>query len=182
MINEQKLIKDILDKIGEDRLDKYAETFNSKSLWYCVEKEVIMNETFKEILEIFSKYNSTPSIETFSNVYEAESCNIAFLVTYLLDEHIHKGSISIFNRATIFCYLLYLNWVRYNIKPSETLKDMVIEKNLVNKRRSFKARLLYMLRIYDTPYEIWVERKKAEFISVISGKDLNTTYDYLISL
>lgn len=177
MLREQEIIKSIINDIGSERLDKYAETFNIKSLWIISEKELIVDKTFKDILEVFAKYNLSTADEILTDAYQFKSDTDMRILTYILYEHSRNGSNSVLNRAIIFCYLLYL-YSSIKEKPSKILSD-IIEEDIVVKKENIFYVIMCKLHIVDKPYKKFIQKDKLYILSAVSGKNLQETFKYL---
>lgn len=181
MIREQRLMMELVNTLG-DNFDDYILTFNSCNLWDFKEKEVIINKTFKDIVEVFAKYNLTTSKDILSNAYDLGPRHILLGVFYFMREnYLKNGSESLLNRIMLFCYTLHEYSKSNNIKPTELLRE-ICKKDLYVIKPNFITKIKYKLGKARYPFDVIVGDYKIVLLSLITGHSFNETIYNILTL
>lgn len=181
MLREQRLMLDLVNLLG-DNLDEYILTFDKYNLWDFREKEVVVNKTFKDIVEVFANYNLTTAKDILSNVYDLGPKHILPGVFHFMREsYLKQGSESLLNRIMLFCYTLYKYSTSNNIKPTELLK-IICDEDLYVIKPNFVTKIKYKLGKARYPFDVIVRDYKIVLISLITGKSFNDTMVNILTL
>ena len=181
MIREQRLMMELVNILG-DNFDEYILTFDSCNLWDFKEKEVIINKTFKDIVEIFANYNLTTAKDILANAYELGPRSILIGIFYFMrEDYLKKGSESLLNRILIFCYTLHEYSKANNVKPTELLKE-ICKEDLYVIKPNFITKIKYKLGKARYPFDVIVGDYKIVLLSLITGQSFNETIYNILTL
>ena len=175
MIREQKIMKDLVDKIG-DEFDDYISHFDKCDIWEYKEGELVVNKTFKDILDIIASYNLT----TANQLLKDGAYDLTFNVKGKEEEllgifrqmsmiYLKSGSDCILNRTMLFCFNLYLLSNLENKKPSELINE-IYNSDIIGLKNSVMMKLKYNLNMAKYPYKIIVDSSAITLISLLNGK------------
>lgn len=181
MIREQRIMKDIVEKLGNE-LDDYITTFYNCDLWYYKENELIVNKTFKEIISIVASYYLTTADEVLKNAFKLINSNneaTLSMLSYMGELHLRNGSESILNRVTLFCFALYEIFRGEKKKPTEIL-EIVYNYDLAEVKESWLTRFKYKIGYYKHPYKLNVNSDGLMLMSLLSGKSLDDAFEYML--
>lgn len=181
MLREQKIMNDVLNRIGEDKFNNYILTLNKNSLWVIVENIPIIDKTFEEIIEVFANYNLTRSEDILKDLYDLGNPDHLFdILNYLTNYYLKGGGSALLNRIMLFCFVLMRKSLETKLKPSDIIREIYSEK-LLRYNTSFISRLKYLFKKSDYPYDIMIEDYKLILIAIVSGKSINETQEYLLN-
>lgn len=183
MIREQRIMKELVDTMGE-KLDEYISTFNNCDLWDYRENELIVNKTFKEILSIVSNYYLTSADDELKNAFRLVNSNKQFMLpmlSYLGDLHLKNGSDRVLNRTVIFCYALYEICKSEQKKASEIL-EVVYTYDLVETKETWLTKLKHKIGYFRHPYKLNVNSDGLLLVSILSGKKLEDAFEYVLTV
>lgn len=185
MLREQRLMKEIADKLG-DELNEYIYYFHKCDLWKYKENELVVNKTFKEIAEIITSYNLTTTKELFEKTYdlrfhENDKAILLNIMEYMAKDYLQSGSDCLLNRIMLFCYLLTVFSVVNNKKPTDLIYE-ICDSNLITTKKSLKAKILYKLNKSKFPFMIEFDNEAIALIAILSGKKLSDTVEYVIDM
>lgn len=170
MLREQELLSRIIDEIGEE-FDEYINTFYVCDLWKIKEGELLVNKTFKKLIEIIADYNLTTSDEILSNTYHLIESNEAMMriLGYLCDDFIKRGSDSLLNRAMVLCYALFMITHTDGRKATNVLYDVAHSDVMITKE-SLWHKIKYKIGLVERPYKIKGDPDAILIISILKGK------------
>ena len=57
MVKEQIIVKEIVETVG-DNINQYILEFDSSSLWDYTERKILVNNTFKKLVNIMAEFNN----------------------------------------------------------------------------------------------------------------------------
>lgn len=181
MLREQIIMKEIVETMG-DKLDSYISTFNDCDLWFYKENELLVNKTLKELLTIISKYYLTTAEEELKNAFRFVNSDKRYMIpmlSYLGDLHLKNGSESILNRTVIFCYALYEICNTEHKTASEVLK-VIYTYDLAETKENWWTRFKHKIGYYKHPYKLSVNSDGLMLVALISGKNLNDAFEYML--
>jgi hypothetical protein len=86
-------MKRIVDEIGEE-FDEYIKSFYVCDLWKIKEGELLVNKTFRRVIDIIADFNLTTTDNILINAYKLIESNEAMMkiMEYLCEELIHNGN------------------------------------------------------------------------------------------
>lgn len=175
MLREQRMMQRMIDEIG-DELNEYIKTFYTVDLWRIKEGEVLINKTFKRVVEIIADFNLTTSDIIFKSAYKLVDNQEAML--YILDnlaiQYINEGGKGLLNRAMVFCYSLFIVSSQNNIKATDVLSN-AINSNLVNYKTTLWQTVKYKLGLDPLPVKIKGEKIPLMLITVLRGEPIYAT-------
>ena len=179
MIREQRLIKRILDEIG-DEFEEYISTFYVCDLWKIKENEVIVNKTFKRILDIVADFNLTTSDDLIGGVYKLIESPVAMMhiLEYMTEDFIKNGSRSLLNRTMVFCYSVYMICYDLGIKPN-TLLERVVNSDIIRTKTNIWIKIKHFIGLRRYPYEFEGDPDALLLISVLRGSPMNETLKFM---
>ena len=177
MIREQRMMQRIIDEMG-DELNVYIKTwFNGCDFWRKKEGEVIVNKTFKRLLNIVADFNLTTVDEVLENAYELIE-NPELMIRILggfTDKYIHTGGNSLLNRTMAFCYLLfYISELEEGVNATDILKH-VIDSELLYKKETIWHTFKFKLGLVPYPYKIRGKTRAIELITILRGNSVYET-------
>ena len=175
MLREQRIMKDLVDKLG-DEFDEYISHFNKCDIWEYKEGELVVNKTFKDILDIIASYNLTTANQVLKdgaydltfNVKGKEEALLG-IFSHMSMIYLKSGSECILNRTMLFCFNLYMLSNLENKKPSELIND-IYNSDVIGLKNSFMIKLKYKLNRTKYPYKIIVDSSAITLISLLNGK------------
>jgi hypothetical protein len=177
MIREQQIMQRIVNEIG-DEFDLYIITcFNCCDFWKKKEGELIVNKTFKRLINIIADFNLTSADEILDNAYDLID-NPELMIRILggfTDKYIHTGGNSILNRTMAFCYLLfYISVLEEGVKPTDVLKH-IINSDLLYKKETLWTTIKFKLGLSPYPYKIKGKTRAIELITLLRGNPVYET-------
>lgn len=180
MLREQRLMNDILNKIGKERFDNYILSFTKSSLWTVIEHISKVDSTFEEIVEVFANYNLVRVEDILKGVYSFGDSDTTFdgIMLFMLNNYLNNGSTSILNRAALFCYMLSIICEDNNLKPSEEIYQ-IANSDIVVKSNNIITKIKYKLKMTEYPFDAIVKKQALMLISIISGKSMEDSVEYI---
>jgi hypothetical protein len=177
MIREQQIMQRIVNEIG-DEFDLYIITcFNCCDFWKKKEGELIVNKTFKRLINIIADFNLTSADKILDNAYDLID-NPELMIRILggfTDKYIHTGGDSILNRTMSFCYLLfYISVLEEGIKPTEVLRQ-IIDSDVLYKKETLWTTVKFKLGLSQYPYKIKGKTRALELITLLRGNPVYET-------
>lgn len=185
MLREQRIMKEIADTLGNE-LNDYISSFHKCDLWTYKENELVVNKTFKEIVEIVANYNLTTTKELLNHAYDLHFHNsnkeiLLNILEFMVKDYLKMGSDCLLNRIMLFCYLLAIFSSRENKTATEFIYE-ICDSDLIITKNSLKAKLKYKLNRTKFPFTLVVDNEAAALISILSGKSLDDYVEYVISM
>ena len=179
MLREQEIMKRIVDEIGEE-FDDYIDNFYICDLWKIKEGELLVNKTFKKVIDIVAEYNLTTTNLVLENAYHLIEANEVMLklLDYMTNDFIHNGSKSLLNQCMTFCYTVFIITRINNKKAIDVLKD-IINSELIYTKETLWGKILYILKVRPRPYKIDADKDAIMLISLLKG---NSAKEVLYSL
>lgn len=179
MIREQQIMKRIVDEIG-DEFNEYIESFYVCDLWKIKEGELLVNKTFKKVLDIMADFNLTTTGNILGSAYNLIESNEAMLkiMDFMTNDYIHNGSQSLLNRAMVFCYTVF---IMTNVKKTSATEilESVINSEILFIKKSLWNKILYTFKLRPRPYLIEGDQDALLLISLLKG---NPAKDVLHSI
>lgn len=175
MLREQELLLRIVNEIG-DEFNDYINTFYICDLWKIKEGELIVNKTFKKLIEIIADYNLTTADDILSNTYHLIESNEAMMriIGFLCDESVRHGNESLLNRAMVFCYAMFMICRTDGRKATDVLHD-VIQSDVMLARESTWHKIKYKIGIVERPYKVEGDPDAILLIAILKGKSAMDT-------
>lgn len=167
MIKEQYIIKDIVESIG-DTFNEYILELNCNSLWYYTERKIMVNNTFKKLINIMANHNSKEESDIINLAYEIDEELFMDVSIYMMKEYLEKGGKSLLQRLVLFCVSLHYHCRINKELPIEVLKRMY-EEDVVSVKKNLKTKFLYKINKSDRPYEIYVDKFTITQFALLSG-------------
>ena len=179
MIREQKIMERIVEELG-DEFDEYINFFYTCDLWKIKENELIVNKTFKRVLDIVADFNLTTSDIILGNAYKMIESNEAmmYMMGYLCKDYTKNGSDSLLNRTMIFCYCVFIIAKHKNIKATQVLRD-AINSPVVKTETKLWNNIKYKLGLRSVPYNIKGDYDALALISLLNGKPITEVFTNL---
>ncbi len=181
MIREQQIMKDLVDKLG-DELDEFISNFHLCNFWVYKENEVIVDKTFKKIVSIVADYNLTTANEILKSTYKTIDSNneaMLYVLHYMCDNYLDNGSDNKLNRILVFCYSLFEFSRGENRKATDILKE-VYEFDLVVTKENKWTKFKYFIGINKEPFERKFQLKGIGLIALLKGLSVQDTVEYII--
>lgn len=181
MIREQRMMQDMVTLLGDD-LDDYISKFNNCDLWNFKENEIIVNKTFKNILNLISNYNLTTADEVLKGAYkllEATNEDMLSIMSYMGDMCLKNGSDSLLNRAMIFCYALH-EICKSEQKSATEILEIVYNYDLAETKTSWLTKLKHKIGYYKRPYKLKINSDGLMLVSILSGKNIEEAFQYIL--
>ena len=165
MLREQRIMNRMAEELNGE-LDEYIMTFNGCDFWRIKEGEVIVNKTFKRILNIMADFNLTTTEDILDDVYKLPDTPDVMLsmlpkLAYMYGEN---GGESILNRSMVLCYLLhYIVTVEDDLTATDVLKDVQgIGTMFLTQRDVVRHELVQRIIIAYEKYDNKKEHNKLE--------------------
>lgn len=179
MLREQRLMNDIINKVGNERFDKYILSFTKNSLWTVIEHISKINSTFEDIVEVFADYNLIRSEDVLKEVYNlGDDDEFDGVMIFMMHNYLYNGTANILNRAAVFCYTLSMICEDNNLKPSEELYQ-IANNDIVVKSNNILTKIKYKLKMTEYPFDAIVKKHTLMLISIISGKSMEESIEYI---
>jgi hypothetical protein len=175
-------MKRIVDEIGEE-FDEYIKSFYVCDLWKIKEGELLVNKTFRRVIDIIADFNLTTTDNILINAYKLIESNEAMMkiMEYLCEEFIHNGNESLLNRAMIFCYSVFMISHSKKITATQVLIE-AINSEVVFKKETIFQKFLYWIKINIRPYYIQGDTDALLLISVLNGNPAKEVIENLAEL
>lgn len=175
MLREQVLLSRIINEMG-DEFNEYIKTFYVCDLWKIKEGELIVNKTFKKLVDIIADYNLTSSEKILSNTYHLIESNEVMMriLAYLCDDFVRHGNDSLLNRSMVFCYALFMITHTDGRKATDVLYDVVNSEVMMTKE-SLWQKIKHKLGITERPYLVKGDPDAILIISILKGKSIPDT-------
>jgi len=179
MLREQQLMERIINEIGEE-FNEYINCFYVCDLWKIKEGELIVNKTFKKVVDIIADFNLTTGNKILENRYKLIESNEAMLkiMDFMTHDYIHNGSQSLLNRAMVFCYSVFIMTQSKKKSALEVLESIVNSEVLFIKKSIINS-ILYTFKLRPRPYLIEGDLDAIMLISLLKG---NPAQEVLYSL
>jgi hypothetical protein len=180
MLREQRIMNRMAEELNGE-LDEYIMTFNGCDFWRIKEGEVIVNKTFKRILNIMADFNLTTTEDILDDVYKLPDSPDVMLsmlpkLAYMYGE---KGGDSLLNRSMVLCYLLhYIVTMEDNLTATDILKDSA-DSELMYKKDSIWESIKHAVGLSPYPYKVRGNSRAMGLIAIISGKPIRETMQYI---
>lgn len=177
MIREQRLMKRIVDEIG-DEFNEYIKTFYICDLWKIKEGELIVNKTFRRVINIIADFNLTTSDVILENAYKLIESNeaVMHLLGFLCEEFVKKGNDSLLNRSMIFCYCLFIICNHKQMSATEVLTQVINSEIIVAKPKLW-YRIKYALGLRSIPYMLKADYDSLVLISILNGQPISLSFE-----
>lgn len=181
MFREQQIMNNIVNELGEE-FNEFIETFNGYDLWLIREGELLVNKSFKRILEVIAGYNLTTADQLLESAYDLpmlESSEKMFAVYDNLTRlFLDNGGTNVLIRSVIFCYMIYkISKIETELSPIEILKD-ASESVLLKKEDSLWYKFKHLLGLREQPFKVKGDIRSLSLMSILSGKSIHqTNYD-----
>ena len=183
MIREQQLIKDLVDKLG-DELDEFISNFYLCNFWVYKENEVVVDKTFKKIVSIIADYNLTTANEILESTYktiDSDNTAMLYVLHYMCDNYLDNGSDNLLNRILVFCYSLFEFSKGEDRKATEILRE-VYEFDLVVTKETKWTKFKYFIGFSNEPFERKFQLKGIGLIALLKGLSVTDTVEYILEL
>ena len=108
MVKEQHIIKEMVETIG-DNINQYIIDFNTSSLWDYTERKILVNNTFKKLVNIMADYNNVEEKYIMESAYELDENIFMDVHIYMIKDYLEKGGESLLQRLILFCINLFVN-------------------------------------------------------------------------
>ena len=179
MIREQRIIKRILDEIG-DEFEEYISTFHHCDLWKIKENEIIVNKTFKRVLDIIANFNLESGDNLINGAYRLIDSNEAMLciLEYLTEDYLKNGSQSLLNRTMVFCYSTYMICCDLGIRP-KVLLDKVVNSDILRTKTSMWIKIKHFIGLRKYPYEFEGDPDSLLLVSILRGTPMHDTLKFM---
>lgn len=177
MIREKRIIKDLVDQLG-DELDYYIMNFDKIDIWVYKENELVVNKTFKKILEIVASYNLTTANVLLKDAYNLASEfegkeEILFgILLEMTKLYLKSGSNCLLNRVLLFCLNLHVFSYQEKKKPTQLLLE-IYNTDIVVFKNSLTTKIKYIFKRSEYPYKVIVDSIGLTLISLLNGKSVN---------
>lgn len=180
MIREQRIMKRIIDELGEE-FDEYINTFYTCDLWKIKENELIVNRTFKRIVDIIADFNLASGDEIMEGAYKLVESNEVMMkiLEYLTEDFAKRGSESLLNRTMVFCYCVFMICHDLKIPPSLLLMK-VVNSDVIRTRTNFWIKIKHFIGICRYPFEFQGEPDAVLLISILKGTPIHETLDFIV--
>ena len=175
MIREQKMMERMVNELGEE-LNEYIQTFNACDFWKIKEGEVIVNKTFKRLLNIMADFNLTTINEILTDTYEmidSPGLNMRILQGFS-SQYIEHGGKSIVNRSMSFCFMLWLMSNEFGV-PATTILSESANSELMYKKPSIWENIKYSLGFSQYPYKFRGDNRALCLITLLNGLPIQDT-------
>lgn len=186
MIREKRIIKDLVNQLG-DELDYYIMNFDKIDIWVYKENELVVNKTFKKILEIFASYNLTTANILLKDAYDLASDfeeneeDLFGILLELTKLYLKSGSTCLLNRVILFCLNLHVFSYQENKKPTQLLLD-VYSTDIVVFKNSLTTKIKYAFKMSEHPYKVIVDSVGLTLLSLLNGKSVNENINEFIDV
>ena len=180
MIREQRMMERIINELGED-FDNYIKTFYVCDLWKIKEGELIVNKTFKRVVDIIADFNLTTSNIILDNAYNLIESNEAMMhiLGYLCEDFTKNGNDSLLNRSMVFCYCVFIISAHKQISATQVLTE-AINSEIVRFEPNLWYYIKYKLRLRAIPYSIKGDYDALLLISLLNGMPIKETFKNVI--
>lgn len=175
MLRTKQIMKRIVNELG-DEFNEYIEKFYICDLWKLKENELIVNKTFKRLVEIIADFNLTTSDNILEDAYKLIESNEAMMhiLSFLCDDFIRHGNQSLLNRTMVFCYAVFIISAHNNISATDVLNN-VIESEVLTVKNSILYKVKYWLKLSPRPYHIKGDPDALMLISILKGSPATDT-------
>lgn len=178
-IKEQRILRDMMEV---NNFDKFIIEFSRHSLWRRVEGELIVDETFKELLDILAQQNLETADNLLKDAKEIDDYgtgNLLGLFSFILNNYLKSGSDNLVNRVIVLCFMLHQLSNKLHMTPYDILVEL-LSQDLVNIKHNFWTELKYRLGFEKYPCKIMIIPEMMVMISILSGKPMSDVAEYLI--
>lgn len=180
MNKEQHIVKEIVESIG-DVINQYIIEFDCNSLWNYTERKILVNNTFKKLVNIMAEYNNVEEKYIMESAYELDENIFMDVSVYMIGEYLEKGGESLLQRLVLFCINLHYHCKINKELPIEALRRMY-EDDIISIKRNIKTRIKYKLNKSETPFEVYVDKFIMSQFALLSGRTLEDEIKYFYDM
>lgn len=170
MVKEQYIIKEMVETIG-DNINQYIIDFNTSSLWDYTERKILVNNTFKKLVNIMADYNNVEEKHIMESAYELDENIFMDVHIYMIKDYLEKGGESLLQRLILFCINLHYHCRINKELPIEVLRKMY-EEDVINVKKNMFTKIKYKLNKSDKPFEVYVDKFTMSQFALLSGRKL----------
>ena len=173
-------MKTIIDELGEE-FDEYISTFYACDLWKIKENEIIVNKTFKRLVDIIAKFNLTTGEEIIGGVWKLDESNeiMLKLLAYMSEDYMKHGSKSLLNRAMVFCYCLFMISNNLRLPPTIVLLKAATSDVIRTKTNTW-VKIKHFIGVNKYPFEFEGDPNAILLISILKGTPVHETLDFMV--
>lgn len=180
MMREQMLMRDLIESL-DSRLDDYILNFNSSCLWHFTERRPVINRTFRDIVDIFAKYNLTTTKDILDNVYELDDENLMGILAFMSDNYLTNGSNSLLNRIVLFCFALHIHCIA-NCETPTVILTKIVNNDVICIKTNVLTKIKFMIKKTSRPYDVLANHQTLVLFSLMSGRSMNDTIRYIMNM
>lgn len=179
MIREQRIMQRIIDEIGPE-FDEYIMLFNGCCFWDIKEGEILINKTFKRLLEIIADFNLTTVDEIMDQAFKFNNSPEANmrLLRFFSSNYIEYGGDCLLLRSASFCFTLWLITQQYDVTACYALQQ-AINSEIVYKKETLWTKIKHFFGFIPYPYIIRGQVKTLTLITLLNGKPMRETMKYI---
>ena len=170
MVKEQCIIKEIVESIG-DPINQYILEFDASSLWDYTERKILVNNTFKKLVNIMAEFNNVEEKYIMESASELDEEIFMDVYIYMIKDYLEKGGESLLQRLILFCINLHYHCRINKELPIETLRRMY-EEEVVSVKKNIFTKIKYKFNKSDKPFEVFVDKFTMSQFALLSGRKL----------
>lgn len=180
MNKEQYIVKEIVESIG-DIINQYIIEFDCNSLWNYTERKILVNNTFKKLVNIMAEYNNVEEKYIMESAYEIDEKIFMDVSVYMIGDYLEKGGESLLQRLILFCINLHYHCKINKELPIDMLRRMY-EDEVISIKMSLKTKILYKLNKTERPFDVYIDKFIMSQFALLSGRSLENEIKYFYDM